>query len=100
MERVSVDDRVYEVHEDFIGYHEVVEELQVEGKERLVEVAWKMENLLDEGFEFELPEELIEGVSAIKLNEVDQGDKNYLCKPICLFIFENKSMILNEGYHS
>ena len=88
------------MHEDFVCYHEVVEELQVEREERLVEVAWKMEDLLDEGFEFELPEELVEGVSAIKLNEVDQGDKNYLCKPIFLFIFVSKSVVLNEGYHS
>ena len=64
--------------EDFVGYHEVVEELQVEREERLVEVPWKMEGLLDEGFEFELPEEFIEGVSAIELDEIDQGDKNYL----------------------
>lgn len=78
MQRVSVDDRVYEVAKDFVGYHEIVEELQVEGEEGLVEVAWKMEDLLDEWFEFELPEKLIEGVSVIELNEVDQGDNNYL----------------------
>ena len=29
---------------DFVGYHEIVEELQVEGEEGLVEVAWKMED--------------------------------------------------------
>lgn len=65
--------------EDFVSYHEVVEEFQVEGEEGLVEVAWEMEDLLDEGLEFELPEELIEGVSVIKLDEVYQGDQNDLC---------------------
>ena len=59
-----------------------------------------MKDLLDEGFEFGLPEELVKGVSTVELNEVDQGNENYLNQPVCLPVFLSKSVFLDESNHS
>ena len=59
-----------------------------------------MKDLLHEGFEFGLPEELVKGVSTIELNEVDQGNENYLDQPVCLPVFLSKSVFLDESNHS